>query len=89
MKLLFDHRLSPTLVARLGELFPESDHVWHLGLHDVPDESAKPRYRFVESGHVPGENLYSAMGQSEDGRYLGACAAETKSTNHPLGIGRG
>ncbi|HYR28169.1 MAG TPA: hypothetical protein VEU30_06860 [Thermoanaerobaculia bacterium] len=28
---------SPTLVARLSELFPESDHVWRLGLHDVPD----------------------------------------------------
>lgn len=44
--------------------------------HDVTPEEvesmfeAKPRYRFVESGHVPGENLYSAMGQSEDGRYL-------------------
>jgi predicted nuclease of predicted toxin-antitoxin system len=39
VKLLFDHHLSPTLVARLGELFPESNHVWHLGLHDVTDET--------------------------------------------------
>lgn len=39
MKLLFDHHLSPTLVGRLGALFPESNHVWHLGLHDVPDET--------------------------------------------------
>jgi uncharacterized DUF497 family protein len=30
----------------------------------------RPRYRFVENGNVPGENLYSAMGQTEDGRYL-------------------
>ena len=37
MKLLFDHHLSPTLVARLGEIFPASNHVWYLGLHDVPD----------------------------------------------------
>ena len=44
--------------------------------HDVTPEEVesmfalRPRYRFVESGHVPGENLYSAMGQDEDGRYL-------------------
>lgn len=37
MKLLFDHHLSPTLVARLADLFPGSDHVWNLNLHDVPD----------------------------------------------------
>jgi hypothetical protein len=30
----------------------------------------RPRHRFVERGHVRGENLYSAMGQTEDGRYL-------------------
>lgn len=44
--------------------------------HDVTPEEVesmfeqRPRYRFVESGQVPGENLYSAMGQTEDGRYL-------------------
>ena len=37
MKLLFDHHLSPSLVARLADLFPDSDHVWNVGLHDVPD----------------------------------------------------
>lgn len=41
----------------------------------TPDEvesmfAQQPRYRFVENGHVPGENLYSAMGPDEDGRYL-------------------
>lgn len=39
MKLLFDQHLSPTLVDRLADLFPGSEHVWHLGLHDVPDEA--------------------------------------------------
>lgn len=29
-----------------------------------------PRYRFVESGHQKGENVYSANGQTEAGRYL-------------------
>jgi uncharacterized DUF497 family protein len=29
-----------------------------------------PRYRFVESGHRPGEDVYSASGQTDAGRYL-------------------
>ncbi len=29
-----------------------------------------PRYRFVESGHRPGEDVYSAGGQTDSGRYL-------------------
>jgi len=37
VKLLFDHHLSPSLVERLAELFPGSDHVWNVELHDVPD----------------------------------------------------
>lgn len=30
----------------------------------------QPRYRFVESGHRPGEDVYSAMGQTDGGCYL-------------------
>jgi uncharacterized DUF497 family protein len=30
----------------------------------------QPRYRFVEAGHQKGENVYSASGQTEAGRYL-------------------
>jgi uncharacterized DUF497 family protein len=46
------------------------------GKHDVTPEEveamffARPTYRTVEKGHVQGENLYSAMGQTEEGRYL-------------------
>jgi len=29
-----------------------------------------PRYRFVERGHRPGQDLYSASGQTDAGRYL-------------------
>lgn len=29
-----------------------------------------PRFRFVESGHRSGENVYSAGGQTDGGRYL-------------------
>lgn len=31
---------------------------------------ARPAYRLVEKGHIQGENMYSAMGQSEEGRYV-------------------
>ena len=29
-----------------------------------------PFYRKIQKGHVPGENLYAAMGQTDAGRYL-------------------
>lgn len=29
-----------------------------------------PHIRFVEKGHVAGENVYAALGQTENGRYL-------------------
>lgn len=37
MKLLFDHNLSPDLVNRLADLFPESSHVFLLNLHEEED----------------------------------------------------
>ncbi len=30
----------------------------------------RPQYRFVESGHRPGEDVYAARGQTDAGRYL-------------------
>jgi predicted nuclease of predicted toxin-antitoxin system len=39
VKLLFDHHLSPSLVHRLADLFPGSEHVWNVNLHSVPDET--------------------------------------------------
>ncbi len=30
----------------------------------------RPRYRFVESGYTPGEDVYSASRQTDAGRYL-------------------
>lgn len=43
MKLLFDHHLSPSLVRRLRDLFPGSEHVWNLGLDEAPLEQAPDR----------------------------------------------
>lgn len=30
----------------------------------------KPFYRKVQKGHIPGEDVYTAMGRTETGRYL-------------------
>ena len=30
----------------------------------------QPYFRFAESGHRPGENVYAALGQTDGGRYL-------------------
>jgi predicted nuclease of predicted toxin-antitoxin system len=37
MKLLFDQNLSPRLVTRLADPYPDSNHVYLLGLDRVPD----------------------------------------------------
>jgi predicted nuclease of predicted toxin-antitoxin system len=37
MKLLFDHNLSPRLVNRLADLYPDSQHVFMIGLDQVDD----------------------------------------------------
>jgi uncharacterized protein len=44
--------------------------------HNVSQDEAedvffnRPQYRFVESGHRPGEDVYAAAGQTDVGRYL-------------------
>ena len=38
MKLLFDHNLSPRLIKHLADLYPDSNHVYLLGLDQSPDE---------------------------------------------------
>jgi predicted nuclease of predicted toxin-antitoxin system len=37
VKLLFDHNLSFKLVDRLSDLYPDSDHVYKVGLDKVDD----------------------------------------------------
>ncbi len=39
MRLLFDHNLSPRLVAHLADIFPGSEHVHALGLHEASDRA--------------------------------------------------
>ncbi len=44
--------------------------------HNITQDEAeevffnRPKFRFVEKGHRKGENVYSALGQSDSGRYV-------------------
>jgi predicted nuclease of predicted toxin-antitoxin system len=38
LKLLFDHNLSPRLVSLLSDLFPQSEHVFQLGMAETDDQ---------------------------------------------------
>jgi predicted nuclease of predicted toxin-antitoxin system len=40
LKLLFDANLSPKLVARLAQLFPDSVHVFEIGLEQLTSDEA-------------------------------------------------
>lgn len=43
----------------------------HVTTHEVEEVFGRsPRYRFLEEGDIEGENLYSALGRTEAGRYL-------------------
>ena len=54
----------PDIVEKL-----EAKH--HVSQDEVEEVFyAMPKYRFVESGHRPGEDVYSAGGQTDSGRYL-------------------
>ncbi len=39
MKLLFEHNVSPRLVARLADIYPQSSHLYFLGLYQANDRN--------------------------------------------------
>jgi predicted nuclease of predicted toxin-antitoxin system len=41
VKLLFDQNLSPKLVERLADLYPDSNHVYQLGIDLAPDKEMR------------------------------------------------
>ena len=41
MKLIFDQNLSPDLVKRLADLYPDSTHVYHVGIDRVADKELR------------------------------------------------
>ena len=38
MKLLFDHNLSPRLIGRLSDMYPDAIHVTHVNLSEALDQ---------------------------------------------------
>ena len=50
----------------------EKIEVKHDTIQDEVEEVFfnRPKYRFVEKGYRQGENVYSASGRTNDGRYL-------------------
>jgi predicted nuclease of predicted toxin-antitoxin system len=41
VKLLFDQNLSPKLVKQLADLYPDSNHVYHIGIDLAPDNEMR------------------------------------------------
>jgi predicted nuclease of predicted toxin-antitoxin system len=41
VKLLFDQNISPKLVTRLADLYPDSTHVYKIGIDRVPDKELR------------------------------------------------
>ena len=57
MKLLFDQNLSPTLVTRLADLFPDSSHVQSAGLDCASDDRVWEHAR---------QNAFAIVSKDED-----------------------
>jgi uncharacterized DUF497 family protein len=43
-------------------------HVSQVEVREILNSSS--HFRFVEKGHLSGENVYASMGQTDSGRYL-------------------
>ena len=44
---------------------------------------SRPLYRKIQKGHIPGEDLYSALGFTEAGRYLSVFFLSIKQPKKP------
>ena len=62
MKLLFDHNLSPRLVARLLDLYPDSTHVYLVGLDRATDQAIWEYARLNDFIVVTKDADYSDLG---------------------------
>jgi uncharacterized protein len=55
----------------LDEILEKLIQKHNVEQHEVKEVlSGNARFRFVEKGHRSRENVYAAMGQTDDGRYL-------------------
>lgn len=55
----------------LEEIVEKIERKHHVSQDEVKEVLRRSNhFRFVEKGHRPGENVYSALGQTSSGRYL-------------------
>lgn len=55
----------------LDEVIEKLSQKHNVRPHEVKEIlESDPDFRFVEKGHRQGENVYSALGQTQGGRYL-------------------
>ena len=60
-----------TTVIWLRDIIEKVERKHHLTTEEVEQIfSNRPRIRFIEKGRVEGEDLYAAMGQTDEGRYV-------------------
>lgn len=82
MKLLFDANLSPKLVGRLAELFPESAHVFDVGLAKFAGdeqiwEYAKVNKFVIVTADADFLNIARRCGSPPEVVYLAKCDYRT------------
>ena len=65
MKLLFDHNISHKLVGRLVDLFPDSDHVRNIALHEADDRRVWEYARAICASLLPGSGKISLRERPE------------------------
>ena len=55
----------------LEEIIDKIERKHHVNQKEVKEVlGGSSHFRFVEKGHRPGENVYAALGETNDGRYL-------------------
>jgi hypothetical protein len=55
----------------LAEIIDKLEQKHHVQQEEVREVlRGQPKFRFMEKGHRPGENVYLAQGRTEAGRYL-------------------
>mgnify|MGYP001073919724 CR=1 FL=1 len=60
-----------TRVIWLREIVDKLDWKHNVSTSEVEETlRARPRFRLMERGRVHGEDMYAAMGQTDEGRYL-------------------
>ena len=74
-------------LEEIVEKIERKHHVTQDEVREVLRSSS--HFRFVEKGHRQGENVYSALGQTNSGRYLDCVLCPQENTAGVADIGAG